>query len=134
MLQLLKDRHIPYVLFFPPFAPTVVSEMGRYALDYAYIKDLKSKLKKDDIAFHDFEDTSGIASPDCEFVDGFHGGSVTYARLLLSLASIEPKIHSVIDTSALRVVINRNQGHAMIRDSRVTSDPETDFLGIGCKK
>ncbi len=67
-------------------------------------------------------------------VDGFHGGDVSYARILLHLAAASPQVKGVINEPYLREVTEEFSGNAMIPDKRVTLDPEVDFLELQCAK
>lgn len=130
----LQTQGIPVVLFFPSLAPTVYREMDRERDRYGYIAELKQLLHRANLTFYDFEDSSTISSTDCEFVDGFHGGAVTSARLLLAIAEKDARVQPYVDTHSLQQLILQNAGRASWSNSRVTTDHEADFLGIGCSK
>jgi len=122
------------VLYFPPLAPTAYREIDRERTHYGYFAELRQLLHQANLTFYDFEDPSTISTIDCEFIDGFHSGAVTSARLLLTMAQIDPKVRPFVDTRALQQIISQNQGKATVEDPRVMTDHEVDFLNIGCKK
>jgi len=130
----IEEQGILVVLFFPPLAPTTYREMDHYRDRYGYFTELRQFLRQADLTFYDFEDPSTISSTDCEFVDGFHGGVVANARLLLTIAQKDPRVQPFLNTHVLQQIISQNQGRASIADPRATVNREVDFLGIGCKK
>ncbi len=75
-----------------------------------------------------------FASNDCEFIDGFHGGEVTYARILRAMADRWPALLSYVNMERLNAAIRDWQGHALVPDERLTNLPETDFMRFGCSK
>ena len=101
---------------------------------YQYIDDLKAKLKELGIYYYDFTNARLLGSDDCEFVDGFHGGDLTYAKILKYIYDKDPSIREYINISYLERVISNYKGIAFIPDARVTSLPEIDFLKLGCNK
>ena len=130
----MQAQGISVVPFIPPIAPSVYVEMEKHRDRYAYINELLQKTKDAGIPLLDLRDARLVGSPDCEFVDGIHGGDVTYARLLLTLAKKNPSLLPFIDEEQLRTFILHNNGKTMEQDPRLTNDPEVDFLKLGCKK
>ena len=74
-------------------------------------------------------------STDCEFVDGFHGGDVTYARILRKVSNSDSVVERLTDKRFLDSFIDRYSGMAggmtLIEHPRAK---EIDFLGLGCAK
>jgi hypothetical protein len=68
-------------------------------------------------------------------VDGFHGGEVTYARLLLRLSKKHPTLANNLKLEQLNQWVNQYKGHAQIPfEPEKLKYKEVDFLQIGCKK
>lgn len=132
----LEAQGIQVVLFFQPVARDVYADMQRHRADYRYIDLLQAELHANSVPFLDFLDSATIHSPDCEFIDGIHGGDVTYARLLRKIhdTSKDPAVRAVFDLSTIDATLRSDAGRAMARDPRVTEEPEVDFLELGCAK
>lgn len=120
----------------PPVAPSVLKAM-REAKGTSLLETLHDRLSKSGFAFYDFTDGATIGSPDCEFVDGLHGGFVTYLRMLRAMApdleSVPSSAGLVRPVGELDRLIAANAGRATLRDT-AWSGNEVDFLGLGCQK
>jgi len=134
ILSTLHNKGIETIIFFPPFAEAVNNAMDMIGEKYQYIDDLKAKLKELGIYYYDFTNVRSLGSDDCEFIDGFHGGDLTYAKILKYIYDNDPSIREYINISYLERVISNYKGIAFIPDARVTSLPEIDFLLLGCNK
>ena len=82
----------------------------------------------------DFHDARAIGSGPCEFIDVWHGGEVTYLRILRALANSDTQIAAAIDTDKVTALISANVGRAEIVRSGYPIQHEVDFFGIGCTK
>lgn len=127
----LKSQGSKVVLIYPPIAPETLELMKGH--NYSYIPKLKAELKQNGINIYDYSDV-GSYSSNCEFIDGFHGGDLLYARVLLDLAKHEKAIAGMIDKDYLEKVTTEYKNLAMIPNPNITTKPENDFLGIGCQK
>jgi hypothetical protein len=133
-LESMRAQGIAIIPFLPPIAPSVYQEMQKHHDQYSYIDDLLKQAKAAGISLADFRDARAFGSSDCEFIDGLHGGDITYARLLLSLAKKNPLLQSALDERETQEFIRANAGKTMGPDARITKDPEVDFLKLGCQK
>lgn len=133
-MRSLEAHGITVIAFIAPFAPTVYEAIVANSERYAYVEDLLRTAKADGIAIIDLRDGAAFGSPNCEFVDAFHGGDVTYARMLQALAKINPLLRNVMDENGVEEFIRTGKNLAMHPDERVTDKPEIDFLQLGCKK
>ncbi|WP_343517853.1 hypothetical protein [Sphingomonas sp.] len=120
----------------PPFADSVWRRLSQP--DYAYIADGYAQLQAclGDIPFFDYADPARIdGSSECEFIDGLHGGDVTYARTLLQMAATDPAVRAQVNAPYLQAFVGKYRGHAggtvLARDPAVR---EADFLQLGCRK
>lgn len=134
LLDEFKKNNIELILFFPPLAETVGIKMNEFGTRYAYINQLKTKLSKDKYKYFDYTDPQKIGSSDCEFIDGFHGGDVTYARILLTLAKQSKKLANLLNLNYLNKAVQLYKGAAFIPDQQISLKKEVDFLALGCKK
>lgn len=120
----------------PPFSHKVWLRMAEGG--YAYIEDIGSYLGQciQDVTFVDISDPTDLpGSNDCEFIDGFHGGDTTAARMLLLLAGRDSKAAAYISTDYLKDFLARHAGYAAgITAEKITSNREVDFMKIGCRK
>ena len=130
----LLARGVKVYVFIPPLAGPVLAAMSQRPEAYAHLFHLREALAAMDIDALDLSDPRLLASGDCEFVDGFHGGEVTYARILRALADHWPSLLAVVRMPELNAIIRDWQGNAQVPDVRVTSLPETDFMRFGCNK
>ncbi|ODS23478.1 hypothetical protein AB835_08570 [Candidatus Endobugula sertula] len=140
MLQKIQSQGIKVVAFLPPVAPPVIDVMtdsrSLYQWNnYRYIKDIVDGLAREGYKVHNLFDSTEYGSGTCEFVDGIHGGDVTYARILRAMvANGEKSLREFINLPYIDSVIKKYQGLAMIPDARVTTQKEVDFLELDCKK
>jgi hypothetical protein len=133
LIQLFESKGVKVVLFLTPLPPALNQDMKLH--NYAYINDFKAKFAKAGLKLHDYLDTTkAIATTDCEFVDGTHGGDVLHARILYNIALNEPVIAPYVNLDYLQTASKDNFGLAMIPNHKITTKPEIDFLQMQCKK
>lgn len=123
------------VVVTPPFAPVVWKEMAKGG--YGYIQAIDSEIKEclGTGEFHTF--VSGLAIPnntDCEFIDGFHGGDITYAKIISVISDRDSTAKEYVDIDYLAGLIKGNSGMAGPITTKLFSINEVDFLKIGCQK
>lgn len=128
------SRGIAVYVFIPPLAPQVLEAMNAMPEAYAHLFHLREGLARLGIDAMDFSDPLPQGSGGCEFVDGFHGGEITYARVLKAMADHWPALMAMVKMQALNAVINDWRGHAQAPDDRLTGLPEIDFMRFGCDK
>ena len=98
---------------------------------------MKWKLKKSNVNFYDFTDTKTILSEKnihCEFIDGYHGDDVLYARMIRNLAKKDSYFSNFTNIEFLNSFIKNNQGMAQGISIYNRGKKEVDFLKIGCIK
>ena len=128
IIEICENNNIKLILFFPPFANSVYEKMQSKSNDYKYIDNLKKYLNNKKIKYFDFENPDKLNSCNCEFIDGFHGGNVTYAKIAMALLPDD-----VVNN--LDEIINKNKNRTLIKfHPEYYNFEETDFLKIGCKK
>ena len=134
LVRTIEENNIEVVIFFPPFAKAVNERLNVMRDMYQYISDTKKHLQKNNINYHDYTDATIIDSNDCEFIDGFHGGEVTFLRILSDLAWKVRSFDGFVEQRLLRESISKYKGKAFIPDDEISSNTEIDFLGLGCNK
>jgi len=86
LLRFCKVNKIAVVGFLPPFADSTlrnIRSLGGYEYMNVLYDSLYLLFKQYNYEFYDFTDPSYFGSSDEEFLDGLHGGEVTYQRVLL---------------------------------------------------
>lgn len=132
--SIFRDAGVEVITVIPPVAPSVARTMSRSG-HYGVLDDLGSRLGAD-AAFFNFHDGASFGTSDCEFVDGYHGGEVTYLRLLEIMAS-RNFLNGFVDIEHLRSLITQFSGHAIASVEPRAGDRtrrEGDFLSLGCSK
>ncbi|MBL8709258.1 MAG: hypothetical protein JNL25_08700 [Rhodospirillaceae bacterium] len=134
-LQRMRASGVEIMLFLPPVAEPVRAQLSDDPED-RLLPQWRAALREFETPILDFEDARLIGSPPCEFIDGFHGGEVTYLRVLDAIAGAGGSILAEsIDREAVAALIAGNAGHARIRELRPAGTPtEVDFLKLGCDK
>lgn len=128
----LRSRGVQTFAFIPPISGTALASMRPE--DYPHLYKLRDALLERGIDVVDFSDPRTLGASDCEFVDGFHGGEVAYARVLRAMADRWPALLAYVNMEKLDAVIRDWHGHALTPDERLTDLPEVDFLRLGCQK
>ncbi len=134
MLDLLDKLHAAgthVLVFIPPLATPIYREMSKVG-GYAYVAEFRKRLKaaaeKRGMPFFDYHEGGPPGSTDCEFVDGHHGGTLIYQRMLLDMATKDAELRGRLKLAGIGWNIEHYGGQASLLDN------EVDFLGIGCKK
>ncbi|MBR4742423.1 MAG: hypothetical protein IK079_05970 [Desulfovibrio sp.] len=130
----LRSRGIHTFVFLPPLSQRVLEAMKVRFEHYPHLFLLANALKDRGIQVLDATDPRRLGSSDCEFIDGFHGGEVTYLRLLRQMSDQWPGLLVYLNMDKIQARIRANAEQAMVRDPRVTALWETDFMAFGCKK
>lgn len=134
MILRLKTRGVKVFTFIPPLAPEVFAAMKEREKLYPHLFRLKDELEKYGIEVMDFSNPRDLGSSHCEFIDGFHGGEITYARVLRRMAARWPTLMPYVKMNMLDKIIYGWSEHASVHDPRITDLPETDFMRFGCPK
>lgn len=131
-----KENGIEVITFLPPLAPRVLDEIQRQGSLYGYLEPFRSAVSDVAPQHFDFLDSRVLDSGECEFVDGFHGGEITTARILARMAdNTETSLSTYVDRAQISADIERYTGHAQADQRyRLSGEREIDFLGLGCKK
>ncbi len=130
----LRRQGIEIEILLAPFPRRVLTALAFEDSDNL-VSRVQRHIRSLDVPIYDFTDPMILGSDDCEFVDGLHGGEVTYLRILDRIADGEGILARSINRDWVRTEILANAGYARIRDLRPkTAAPEIDFLDLGCPK
>lgn len=132
--QMLHAAGVQVRYILPPVAAIPYGRMKEFGLQL--ITALHDHLAHAGIPFYDFTDAASLGTPDCEFIDGIHGGQVSYFRILRAMApdlEAGPATRGLVKpVAALDAVIAADSGRATLRTE--PGKPEIDFLDLGCNK
>jgi hypothetical protein len=117
----------------PPFAPTIWNLLSKDP-KYSYINEAYEELEAClQLEIHDYMTTNNTY--DCEFIDGFHGGDTSYARIILDLFVSKNIDNGIVDEAFLQTFIQNESGFASGFTRHQSKDfAEVDFLKLGCSK
>lgn len=105
LLLFCRVHDIELIAFLPPYAPRVYEVMSASG-EYAYMDSIQSNLidlfRSREYSLYDFTNPTQIQSNDDEFIDGFHGGEKTYARILLEMLKTNEKLSEYVNSDRLR--------------------------------
>lgn len=110
-----EARGFEVVVFLPPFAPIVVDAMrasGRLDYVFGLGPAMRPILERHHVTFVDFTSCGPLACRNEEFLDGMHGGSALYARMLLELARVTPWLSDRVDRASLEPRLERHAQEA----------------------
>lgn len=95
------------------------------------IPDFRRAMHMLGVPVHDFHNHEDFA-PKCELLDAWHGGEVSYLRILLHLARHDKAVRSVLDVAELEALVRKNKGQAAIHRNGYPVARQVDFLYLGC--
>jgi hypothetical protein len=136
LFKLAKNENYHLLIFLTPLPPRIIDLMTKMGDKYAYIDELRLMLSELKEHYYDFYDPRSFSSGDCEFVDGEHGGEVTYLRLLLAMSQ-DPSsgLSPYLKHEKIVQCIENYRGKAMVPPPFYKQPyTEGDFLELGCKK
>jgi hypothetical protein len=134
IVKMVEAEGSELVLVVPPVSKTVVDALAANGAPIL-LEQLNERLAGIGHPVFNFHDPTALASGECEFIDGFHGGRVTYLRMLQAIVrSGKTGLGSYVDAGEIDRLIAENAGHAMLKENIRPGEPETDFLELGCKK
>lgn len=134
IVNMIRSEGSDLIIIVPPVSKTVADALAADGPPIL-IDDMNARLAAIGTPVFDFHDPTTIGSGECEFIDGFHGGRVTYLRMLASIVrSGRASLGDYVDIDEIEKMISDNAGHAMLKEDMRPDEPETDFLELGCFK
>jgi hypothetical protein len=134
LLEKLEAAGVEVVLFMPPIAAPLYDWVAAQP-EPNTVNEVRRRLASLETPFFDFHDPRSLGTSDCEFVDGQHGGEVTYLRILSAMATAKAAdLDQIVDLPLIERLIVENEGRAGLRSADPDRPAEIDFLGLGCAK
>jgi hypothetical protein len=105
LLKYCKSQQINVIAFLPPFADKVYQQMIN-SRKYPYLENIFNSIKpifdNHNYEIYDFSMVSLCGSNDNETIDGFHGGDVTYQKILISMLDSMSILNKVTNINRLK--------------------------------
>ncbi len=113
-----SKKGITPILILPPFMKKTTHTL-LHSKKYRYIHDVIAYLKsKTEYEFYNFLSPKSIQSPKSEFYDCYHGGDVTYARMLRAiLQNRDSLLHDFCSIDALDAIIQENKQRITLKEN-----------------
>lgn len=106
ILRFCKDNQIKVIAFLPPYSDTVFNKMNESENKYGYLKKIYNEVKpffqNYNFEVYDFSSVSYCKSSDKETIDGFHGGELTYQKILISMLNTGSILNTLTDVNRLK--------------------------------
>jgi hypothetical protein len=117
LLTFLKKNDVRVAAFLPPFADKVYDKMNKSG-NYGYLANIYESIKpifdKHGYEIYDFSTVSFCGSSDQETLDGFHGGDVTYQRLLINMLENGSVLNEVTNIDKLKVDLDNIKNYYQV--------------------
>lgn len=121
LLKYCKDHQINVIAFLPPFADKVYDAMNESNNHYGYLKEIYNKIKPFFDKYHyevyDFSKVSLVNSSDKETVDGFHGGELTYQKILITMLDSGSILNQVTNVKRLKNDLTNKKNNYIIYEN-----------------
>jgi hypothetical protein len=136
LIQFAQKEKIHLITFLTPLPSQIIDVMIKMTDNYAYINELRLKLLEVNERYYDFYDPRNFGSSDCEFIDGVHGGEITYLRILQEIGQdLASGLSPYLNLDKIVTCIDQYRGKAMVPPPFYKQPyTEGDFLDLGCKK
>ena len=118
VFDILKKNNVELISFFPPFSKIVHDKINEENTRYNYINKSVEKLNNlftaNGFEFWDYSNPSTIKSNNDEFIDGFHAGELTHAKILFNMSENGSAIKKYINYDSLKNVIKNTKKNKLI--------------------
>ena len=135
-LRTIREGTKNIILVAPPFEGSVWKKMelsGKYKYIQSGYDALELCIGEKIHRFLSESDILGASA--CEFIDGYHGGEIVYARIFSELGRRDSSFRSEINSSYLYSFIENRVGSALGSTIELfLNGHEADFLQIGCRR
>lgn len=136
LIQKLESSGVKVIAFATPMSEPVSNAMQEIV--DSYIWPLFSEIGKHTKIYNFLRPSSFGGENICEYIDGFHGGDVTYLRILKKIydSSEFGDFNEFVNIDLVTQAILKYSGKALGLGSDDTRflQKEVDFLHLGCKK
>jgi len=133
LINKIEEMKIDYIILMPPLANsvfTIIDKNPKYLFVEKIFQHLEINYKE---KFSNFFNPLNSETNNCEFIDGFHAGSNTFAKIFNNMTNKSLK-NFVLEKKELDLLITKNEGKAQFIINEKQTLPEVDFLKLGCKK
>ncbi len=117
LLSFCQANHIYVVAFTPPYADGIREAMELNG-KYGYIKDVYPKclpvFQKYEFELWDLNHLSTYNSNDSEVIDGFHGGEVTYLKMLIYMIGKGSRLKHYTDLEKLKADLGHKENDYIV--------------------
>lgn len=118
-LNYCSENHIKLIAFLPPFADKVFNSMIKTE-NYNYLNEIYPKIKPlfDKYAYeiYNFSTVSSCNSSDKETIDGFHGGEITYQKILINMLNSGSILNNVSNPMRLKNDLIKSKNKYIVYD------------------
>jgi hypothetical protein len=133
LINKVEEMKINYIILVPPLANSVFFIIDKNP-KYLYIEKTFLHLeKKYEQKFLNFFNPFKSDTNNCEFIDGFHAGSVTFAKIFFNMPSELVSIF-LLKKEELSSLIIKNKNTAQLIENKRKDFKEVDFLKVNCNK
>lgn len=105
LMQFCKTNGIKLVAFLPPYADKVNEKMqatSRYTYLQTIYPAISPVFARYGFELYDFSSLGSVGSNDTETLDGFHGGELTYLKILIKMLESNSVLNRVTSLERLR--------------------------------
>lgn len=117
LLQFCRENQIYVIGFIPPFANKVsekITETGKYKYVKSIHPNAKKYFKKYGFELWDLQNLAKYNSDDNETLDGFHGGELTYLKMLIYMIKNNSELIKHTDLERLEKDIVRPKNRYLV--------------------
>ncbi|PRM89808.1 hypothetical protein CJ671_05455 [Aliarcobacter cryaerophilus] len=136
IIKFTQENNIKLILVIPPLANEVIQKMDNFRDKYNFVNEFRKLIKNSNIEYYDFHDMRDYYKNSCEFVDGFHGGDVTYQRILKKMYDENSILSKYLNIESIKKSIDENVGKTLtiFDKNKYKKHKEHDYLELGCIK
>ncbi|UPQ79286.1 hypothetical protein M0M57_00250 [Flavobacterium azooxidireducens] len=117
LLKYCQEKNIYVIAIIPPFANQINSKLNE-SKKYSYIEDIFTTsnmiFKKYDFELWDMSNLSKYGSNDKETLDGFHGGEVTYLKMLIHMLENDSKLNNYSSIEQLKLDLTNKKNNYQV--------------------
>lgn len=109
-----KSRDIYIVAFLPPYANAVnlkMKQTGKYTYLNQIYPEANKLFEKFNFELWDLSDLNTFNSNDSETIDGFHGGEVSYLKMLIYMIEYGSSLSTVCDIQKLKLDLENKENN-----------------------
>ena len=133
LINKIEEMKIDYIVLIPPVANsvfTIIDKNPKYLFIEKIFQYLEINYKE---KFSNFFNPLNSTTYNCEFIDGFHAGANTFAKIFNNMNNKSLK-NFALEKKELDLLITKNEGKAQFIINEKQTLPEVDFLKLSCNK